>query len=160
MITSKLGISLLSASVVFGMAAAGANDKSARSKSDKPVEPTVSALLAAHNLERKKADRGPLKLSEKLTLAALAHAKDMAEHHTLDHTGTDKSTVAARVKRQGYAYIVVGENIADGQHDVDDVMTTWMKSPGHRENILADFTEIGAACVKDDEGVNYWCVDL
>jgi uncharacterized protein YkwD len=40
------------------------------------------------------------------------------------------------------------------------VMDTWMESRGHRENILADFTEMGAARVKDDKGINYWCVDL
>jgi uncharacterized protein YkwD len=160
MIASKLGIILLTAVIACDMAAAPGDDKTVPSTSDKPADSLLSALLAAHNLERKKEGRGPLKLSEKLTRAALAHAKDMAEHHKLDHTGTDKSTVSVRVKRQGYAYIVVGENIADGQHNVDDVMTTWMESPGHRANILADFTEMGAARVKDDEGVNYWCVDL
>ena len=123
-------------------------------------DPIAAALLAAHNREREKEGKGPLKLSEKLSQAAAAHAKDMAEHHTLDHTGSDKSTVAERVKRTGYAYVVVGENIADGQKTVEDVMATWMESPGHRENILADFTEMGAARAKDDDGVYYWCVDL
>ena len=136
------------------------NGNAKQSKVAKPPDSIVAALLSAHNVERKKAGKAPLKLSEKLTLAALAHAKDMAQHHTLDHTGSDKSTVSERAKRQGYVYILVGENIADGQHDVDDVMETWMESPGHRENILADFTEMGAARVKDDKGINYWCVDL
>jgi uncharacterized protein YkwD len=120
----------------------------------------VAQLLAAHNLERKKEGREPLKFSRKLADAAMAHAKDMAEHHTLDHTGSDKSTVGVRVKREEYPYIIVGENIADGQHEVDDVMTLWMESPGHRANILADFTEMGAARVKDSKGINYWCVDF
>ena len=61
---------------------------------------------------------------------------------------------------QEYPYILVGENIANGQEDVDEVMTTWMESPGHRENILAEFTEMGGALVKDDVGMNYWCVDF
>ncbi len=135
-------------------------EKPVQSKSEKPVDPTASALLAAHNREREKESLPPLKLSEKLTQAALVHAKDMAEHHTLDHTGSDKSTVVERVKRQKYPYILVGENIADGQRDVAEVMTTWMESPGHRKNILAEFTEMGGAMVKDEEGVNYWCVDL
>ena len=84
-----------------------------------------------------------LKLSEKLTQAAAAHAKDMAEHQTLDHTGSDKSTVADRVKRVKYPYILVGENIAEGQKTVESVMTTWMESPTHHENIMGDFTEMG-----------------
>jgi uncharacterized protein YkwD len=144
-----------------GASAAQAREqKSQQAKIEKPTDPIVAALLAAHNLEREKSKRGPLKHSAKLSATALAHAKDMAEHHTLDHTGSDKSTVSVRAKRHGYAYILVGENIADGPEDVADVMATWMESPGHRENILADFTEMGAARVKDDEGVKYWCVDF
>jgi len=158
MVLAKLGTCLVTTAAF--MAAAMADDGPKPSKTAKPVDPIASALLEAHNAERKKEDLAPLQFSEKLTRAALLHAKDMAEHHKLDHTGTDKSTVVERVKRQEYPYILVGENIADGQKDVDEVMTTWMESPGHRANILAKFTEMGAARVKDDEGVNYWCVDL
>jgi uncharacterized protein YkwD len=137
-----------------------ADDKASATKTEKPADPIVAGLVAAHNVERKKEGHGPLKLSAKLLQAAVVHAKDMAEHHKLDHTGTDKSTASERVKRTGYNYILVGENIADGQHTVAEVMETWMNSPGHRENILADFTEMGAARVEDDEGVYYWCVDF
>jgi uncharacterized protein YkwD len=160
MIATRLGITLIAANAVLGMALATADDQPVPSKTEKPADPTASALLAAHNLERKKEGREPLKLSGKLSAAALAHAEDMAKHQKLDHTGSDKSKVADRVKRQEYPYILVGENIADGQHDVADVMKTWMDSPGHRENILADFTEMGGARVKDEDGVNYWCVDF
>ncbi|HKI17074.1 MAG TPA: CAP domain-containing protein, partial [Isosphaeraceae bacterium] len=64
------------------------------------------------------------------------------------------------VKRKGYVFVKVGENIANGQKTIDEVMTSWMNSPGHRANILAKFTEMGAARVEDDEGVIYWCVDF
>ena len=131
-----------------------------RYKDGKTTRPNGLALLAAHNLERKKDRPGPLKLSEKLSQAAMAHAKDMAKQQKLDHTGSDKSTVVERVKRQNYPYVIVGENIANGQSDVSEVMTTWMESPGHRDNIMAEFTEMGAARVEDDVGMNYWCVDF
>ena len=143
------------------VAAAIADDQPKPTKTAKPVGP--DRLCIAGRLitpSEKKAGQEPLKLSEKLTRAALLHAKDMAEHHKLDHTGTDKSTVAERVKRQDYPYILVGENIAFGQKDVDEVMTTWMESPGHRENILANFTEMGGARSQGREGVYYWCVDF
>ena len=103
---------------------------------------------------------GPLKLSPKLCESAAIHARDMAKHNKLDHKGSDGSTVADRVKRVGYIYVRVGENIAKGQKTVDQVMDTWMNSPGHRANILADFTEMGAARVEDDDGRNYWCVNF
>jgi uncharacterized protein YkwD len=142
----------------LGAIGATADDQSVQAKNDKPADPIASALLDAHNHEREKEKLPLLVLSEKLTKAASVHAKDMAEHQTLDHAGSDKSTVVDRVKRQGYAYVLVGENIADGQHGVAGVMETWMESPGHRKNILGEFTEMGGARVKDDEGVNYWCV--
>jgi uncharacterized protein YkwD len=127
---------------------------------DETVDPLVDALLVAHNRARKLEHKGPFTLSPKLCESAMVHARDMAKHHKLDHKGSDRSTVADRVKRVGYIYVRVGENIANGQESVDQVMDTWMKSPGHRANILAEFTEMGAARVEDDEGVNYWCVNL
>jgi uncharacterized protein YkwD len=130
------------------------------SEPNKTVDPTLAPLLAAHNRERAKEKLGPLKLSDKLTRAAALHARDMADHHTLEHKGSDGSNVADRVKRQRYVFVKVGENIANGQETVAEVMTTWMNSPGHRANILANFTQMGAAHFADDEGVIYWCVDF
>jgi uncharacterized protein YkwD len=125
-----------------------------------PDDSTAAALLAAHNRERKKEGRPPLSLSAKLTAAALVHAKDMAVHQKQDHTGSDGSKAVDRIKRQGYVYLRVGENIAWGQHSVDEAMSTWMQSPPHRENILAEFTEMGGARAEDADGEPYWCVDF
>lgn len=127
---------------------------------DEKVDPEINDLLAAHNRERKENQRKPLKLSAKLCAAARIHASDMAKHKKLSHTGTDGSNVVDRVKRVGYVYVRAGENVANGQESVDEVMKTWMNSPGHRANILADYTEMGAARVEDDAGANYWCVDF
>jgi uncharacterized protein YkwD len=128
--------------------------------SGESADATAAALLAAHNRERKKEGRPPLALSAKLTAAAAVHAKDMAVHQKQDHTGSDGSKAVDRIKRKGYVYLRVGENIAWGQTSVDEVVATWMKSPPHRENILADFTEMGAARAEDADGEPYWCVDF
>ena len=53
-----------------------------------------------------------------------------------------------------------GENIAYGQTSVAGGDDDLDGKPPHRENILADFTEMGAARVEDDEGDPYWCVDF
>ncbi len=127
---------------------------------DDKVDRIAGELLAAHNREREREHKAPLKLSAKLCESAAAHAGDMARHQKLDHKGSDDSTVAGRVKRVGYVYVRVGENIANGQKTVDQAMESWMKSPGHRANILADFTEMGAARAADDEGLFYWCVNF
>jgi uncharacterized protein YkwD len=129
-------------------------------RADEPVDSVLDALLAAHNHERELAHVAPLKLSRTLCQSAADHASDMAKHHKLDHKGSDGSTVADRAKRKGYAFVRVGENIAKGQKSVEQVMDTWMKSPGHRANILADYTEMGAAQAEDDNGDLYWCVNF
>jgi uncharacterized protein YkwD len=120
----------------------------------------LDELLEAHNRERAKAKLPPLKANKQLEAAALAQAKDMAEHEKLTHEGSDGSTPALRVKRQGYGYLRTGENVADGQKTVDGVMATWMESKPHRENILGDYTEMGAARAIAEDGTPYWCVDL
>jgi uncharacterized protein YkwD len=127
---------------------------------EEPADPIASALFSAHNHEREQEGRRPLKLSSQLCASAATQARDMAAHGKLQHAGSDGSTVAQRVKRQAYPYVRVGENIAEGQKTVEQIMKTWMKSPGHRENILADFTEMGAARAEDDKGKFYWCVNF
>src|SRR5205807_7565852 len=67
---------------------------------------------------------------------------------------------AQRIERHGYHFRTSGENVAAGQSTVAEVMRTWIDSPPHKKNILGDFTELGAACVKAKDGTPYWCVDF
>ena len=101
----------------------------------------------------------PLMLEKHLTSAAREHARDMAKHSMLEHTGSDGSTPATRVIRAGYAWRVVGENIASGATTPEEVMEGWLASPGHCENLMSPrFEEMGIAWVvdpKSDSGV-YW----
>ncbi|HSG41107.1 MAG TPA: CAP domain-containing protein, partial [Thermoanaerobaculia bacterium] len=46
-----------------------------------------------------------------------------------------------------------GENIAEGQLSVGEVMDTWMRSPGHRSNILdKSFKELGVGLAMGRSG--------
>lgn len=123
-------------------------------------EPVMDRLVEAHNRIRARRDLPELKVNAKLEEAARVHARDMAEHEMLAHEGSDGSTPAQRVERQGYLYLLTGENVAEGQEDVTEVMDDWMKSPHHRRNILGDFKEIGAARAEDAEGRFYWVVEF
>jgi uncharacterized protein YkwD len=77
-----------------------------------------------------------LVLSAQLTAAASAHSQDMAIHDLFSHTGSDGSTMVSRVAATGYSYSQLAENIAAGQDTAEAVVAGWMKSPGHRANIL------------------------
>lgn len=132
------------------------------SGSGKPPDPDelVTQTFVAHNRERAEAKLGPLALDPKLTAAARAHAKDMAAHGKMTHDGSDGSSPAARVKREGYHYQNTGENVAEGYRDVEGLMRGWMQSPHHRENILGKYTQVGIALDRDESGTPYWCADF
>ena len=80
---------------------------------------------------------GSLDYNAKLGVAAQRHAEDLATNEIWSHTGSDGSTIGQRVTDAGYAYRLVGENIARGQTDEQAALTAWMNSTtGHRENNL------------------------
>ena len=86
----------------------------------------------------------PLKLSPTLGNAALAHSLDMATRGYFDHGGADGSTPASRVTRAGYAWRVVGENLAAGVATPEEAVAGWVKSPAHCENLMDPrFTDMG-----------------
>lgn len=155
--TTRMMLSALA--VVLLATAAPADDPPVRRRTKVKID--LPALLELHNKARADAKLGPLVFNDKLNAAAKGHAKDMADHHKMTHEGSDGSDASARVKRQGYGYQLVGENVAEGQSTAREVMRDWMNSPHHKENILRpEFTEVGMACVVDDDGMPYWCVDF
>ncbi|HEX7180981.1 MAG TPA: CAP domain-containing protein [Thermoanaerobaculia bacterium] len=101
-------------------------------------------MLAAVNAVRKRAGLRLLKADPELDRAAQAHAEDMLRRSYFDHESPSGTTVRERSRSAGYDWRTIGENIAEGQLSVDEVMDTWMRSPGHRKNILnPDFRELG-----------------
>ena len=101
----------------------------------------------------------PLAHSGALDRAAAAHARDMAASGVMGHTGSDGSTAAVRATRAGYAWRLIGENVASGQATPEQVVEEWIGSPRHCANLMsAGFTEMGVAFAtnpKSPAGV-YW----
>jgi uncharacterized protein YkwD len=122
-----------------------------------PNDP-MADLIRAHNVRRAKAGLPPLFPNPLLEAAASSHAQDMAEHRKMSHKGTDGSSPFDRINRQGYHYRAAAENVAYGFDDSEAVMVGWMKSPGHRRNILGVFNEIGVGRAIAKDGASYWCV--
>ena len=116
-------------------------------------------LLQLTNEQRRRAGLQPLRLSSKLGQAAQSHAQDMARNNIFSHTGSNGSTMVDRVKKVGYSYSTIGENIAAGGATPAATIQQWMNSPGHRRNILnPSFTEIGFGYVAapNTEYRHYW----
>ena len=86
------------------------------------------------------------------------HLQELGTHGNLyiSHVSDDGRDFVARAKAQGYTD-PGGENVARGQRDAADVMTSWMNSEGHRANILnCGFKAIGAGAVKGEDGTIVW----
>lgn len=89
----------------------------------------LNELRAQHGLV-------PLGWSRRLEKAAREHAKDMQHRGFFSHQGSNGSRVGDRVRKRGYRWCAVAENIAKGQPSLLSVMSSWRGSPGHRKNLL------------------------
>jgi uncharacterized protein YkwD len=98
-----------------------------------------------------------LRLHPQLQQAARDHSRNMARYGYFDHYDLEGKTVRDRVARRvGGSWTLLAENIAKdraGVAETKQVCKSWMKSPGHRKNILhAGFSETGVGAVVDLEG--------
>lgn len=114
-----------------------------------PAESDVQAILRLVNEAREAAGVSPLALDETLCEAASIRAHELET--LFSHTRPDGSTCFSVLDEVDVGrYYAAGENIALGQRTPEEVMSDWMASPGHRENILrADFDTLGTARYKN-----------
>ncbi|MCC6677352.1 MAG: hypothetical protein IT436_09425 [Phycisphaerales bacterium] len=78
----------------------------------------------------------PLALNEALTKAARLGSRDMADRAFFDHVNPDGLDPTDRAVAQGYS-VSAGENIAAGYPTVEAAHIAWLKSLGHRKNVLS-----------------------
>ncbi len=108
------------------------------------VDETVSDNFAQEvlyyvNVERQKENLKPLKLSRDLNHYAQIRAKEITKKFS--HTRPSGYSCFTVIPKP---YRMVGENIAAGQKSSREVVTAWMNSPSHRENIMnPKFRELG-----------------
>ncbi|MGK5636979.1 CAP domain-containing protein [Streptomyces sp. URMC 126] len=117
---------------------------------------TVVALV---NAERAKAGCRPLRADARLTSLAQSMSEDMARRGFFDHTDPDGRSPWDRAARHGVRNLG-GENIARGHADAHAVVDAWMRSAGHRRNILnCDYRTLGVG-VQRGAGGPWWTQDF
>lgn len=95
--------------------------------------------------------------NDTLAKTARAHSEDMASRGFFDHTNPDGYDPFDRMRNAGILYYTAAENIAAGQAEPEDVMESWMNSPGHRANILnPDLRELGVGMARGGSYGIYW----
>jgi uncharacterized protein YkwD len=108
-----------------------------------------AGVLAEMNRERAGHGLAPLRLDDRLNAAAADRAADMFALGYFNHVSPDGRSPFLSVQNRGYRYATVGENLAAGYRTPQAVVSGWMRSPGHRANILgSSFDEVGLAVVE------------
>lgn len=119
----------------------GRHGRAPRQASDHELRTSILCLV---NQVRERHGIAPLEFNDALRRSASAHSVSMVRSRTLSHYGPGGSTLISRVTRAGYlansARYRVAENIAAGIGrrfgSPRAIVRSWMRSPGHRRNIL------------------------
>lgn len=101
-------------------------------------------LLTLVNQQRTAAGVAPLTSNPRLVSAAHSKSVDMFTKDYWSHNAPDGSEPWHFFHENGYSFKYAGENLAKNFQDAAGVVSGWMNSPSHRQNILSpNFTEIG-----------------
>lgn len=120
---------------------------------------TQAGIIKYTNLAREKNGLSPLKENSALDSSAKIKVEDMFAKQYFAHESPLGLGVSDLAKSVGYNFITIGENMALGNFNDDQALVeAWMKSPGHRENILnTKYQEIGVSVIKGTyEGEITW----
>ena len=112
-------------------------------------------MIRIHNEYRQSVGLNTLDINLILMQQATLHCQWMSKSNTLSHGSWFRgNTLPSRIKKSGYKYSRIAENIAQGYAIVyDQTFKNWLKSPGHYNNIIGDYTEFGVG-----RSGGYWCV--
>ena len=103
-------------------------------------------IVRLTNESRREAGLPPVTVDDKLMAAARAKLFDMLRRDYFAHRTPDGRQPWAFMQAAGYRFQVAGENLAKGYDNEAELQRAWMKSRGHRANILnPQFTQIGVA---------------
>jgi cysteine-rich secretory family protein len=111
---------------------------------------TVSAsfLVSQTNVARAAEGLSALRSHPLLAASAKKKAEDMLAHDYFEHTSPTGVSPWTWIDAAGYDYVYAGENLAIDFTTGEGVHAAWMRSPGHRKNILSEkYRDIGIAVV-------------
>jgi uncharacterized protein YkwD len=112
-------------------------------------------ILYYVNLHRHSMGMPLLQLNEVESEVAARHSRDMAAGRIpFGHMGLQSRVDA--IKKELGPVSSTGENVALGQRSPKEVVSDWLKSPGHRKNIEGDFRLTGIGLARDSKGLIYY----
>lgn len=106
-------------------------------------------LIELTNIERGKKGLPPVSENSALDKAAALKAENMFQENYWAHFAPSGKSPWDFIIGSGYKFTFAGENLAKNFYNSDDVVTAWMNSPTHRDNLLnSKYKDIGIAVVE------------
>jgi len=110
-----------------------------------------SSIYRLHNQERMNNSLNELTVNPLLVESATKKAEAMMKSDCWSHYCPDGKSPWDFFDTAGYDYIYAGENLGEGFSENETLMSAWMNSPTHRENVLNyKFSEIGIGFATGD----------
>jgi len=114
-------------------------------------------IFAAINRSRTEAGVPALKADPKLQEAARRHSLLLAKHHVLSHQFPGEPALTDRVRAVGLFFTAAAENVGMNT-ELRDVNDMFLRSPGHRTNMLNPAYDAAAVGVLH-LGSSYWITE-
>jgi uncharacterized protein YkwD len=128
-------------------------------KNNKSILLKNNIIILTNKNRKENGNLNDLKENQKLNLSAEKKLQDMFINQYFEHISPKGLGVVDLSKSVSYEYILIGENLALGDFKNEEaLLDAWMKSKGHRANILnKNYTEIGVAVGKGNfDGKSVW----
>jgi uncharacterized protein YkwD len=115
-----------------------------------PEDPAIREFVSLVNAKRLSAGCPELKWDNRIAAVAQGHSRDMVSRHFFSHTNPEGKDPFERLKKSNLLFSAAAENIALGQHTGKEVFETWLRSSGHRKNMLnCRYTRHGVGRTRD-----------
>jgi len=112
----------------------------------------IKAVLDAVNSIRTGKGLHALAHEEPASLAAILHAKELAERNLLSHRSLNGERVVERYRFAGGTGTMAGENLGAGD-SIESILLAWMKSSSHSSNLLnSEWYNAGFGQVRTESG--------
>jgi uncharacterized YkwD family protein len=114
-------------------------------------------IIRLVNERRVSAGLQPLKYNWQAARVARYKSQDMINNGYFSHISPVYGSPFKMMESFGLRFSAAAENIAYGQRSAQEVMNSWMNSPGHKANILSkSYTQIGVGVAKKSNGTMYF----
>jgi uncharacterized protein YkwD len=119
------------------------------------IESLQQSVFEYVNQYRKTKRLPPLQMLSLISQEAIRHSQNMSNGRTsFGHDGFKERT--GRVMSQIQNSNAAAENVAFGKMSAQEVVSRWIDSPGHRENIEGNYNLTGVGIVRARNGYLYF----